>query len=63
MPKESYIQLKLFASLQRFMPSDSEKHAIDAGTSIGALLEELDIAQHKIELVFVDGVRAELTTI
>ncbi len=63
MPKESYIQIKLFANLQKFMPSDAENHAIQAGTTVGAVLEELDIAQSKIKLVFVDGVRAEMTTI
>ncbi len=63
MDRESYIQLKLFANLQNFMPSTADNFAIEAGLTIGALLAQLDIPEDKIKLVFVDGVRAELTTI
>ena len=63
MTKALYIQIKLFASLQRFMPPDAENYAVDTGTTISTLLEQLDIAQDMIKLIFVDGVRAELTTI
>lgn len=63
MDRESYIQLKLFANLQNFMPPTADNFAIEAGLTIGALLARLDIPEDKIKLVFVDGVRAELTTI
>lgn len=63
MLSESHIQLKLFAGLQRFMPPAGENYAIEAGISVGALLEQLDIPKDMIKLVFIDGVRAELTTI
>lgn len=63
MDRESYIQLKLFANLQNFMPPTADNFAIEAGLTIGDLLTRLDIPEDKIKLVFVDGVRAELTTI
>jgi molybdopterin converting factor small subunit len=59
---ESYIQIKLFASLQKFMPASAENYAIEAGITVGELLQQLDIPQDMIKLVFVDNVRAELTS-
>ena len=63
MDRESYIQLKLFANLQNFMPPTADNYAIEAGLTVGALLAQLDIPEDQIKLVFVDGVRAELTSI
>ena len=60
---ESHIQVKLFASLQKFMPASAENYAIEAGITVGELLEQLDIPQDMIKLVFIDNVRAELTSI
>ena len=60
---ESHIQIKLFASLQKFMPASADNYAIEAGITVGALLQQMDIPQEMIKLVFVDNVRAELTSI
>ena len=60
---KSYIQIKLFASLQKFMPASAENYAIETGITVGALLQQLDIPQDLIKLVFVDNTRAELTSI
>jgi molybdopterin converting factor small subunit len=60
---QSHIQIKLFASLQKFMPASADNYAIEAGITVGALLQQMDIPQEMIKLVFVDNVRAELTSI
>ena len=60
---ESYIQIKLFASLQKFMPVSAENYAIEAGITVGELLQQLDIPQDMIKLVFINNVHAELTSI
>ena len=60
---QSHIQIKLFASLQKFMPASAENYAIEAGITVGALLQQMDIPQEMIKLVFVNNVRAELTSI
>jgi molybdopterin converting factor small subunit len=57
---ESHIQIKLFASLQKFMPASAENYPIEPGITVGALLQQLDIPQDLIKLVFVDSVRVEL---
>lgn len=63
MPRESKIQLKLFANLQAFMPPTADRYPIEAGITVGDLLAQLDIPEDKIKLIFIDGVKSELTTI
>ena len=60
---EARIQIKLFATLQRFMPASAENYAIKTGTTIGTLLQQLDIPEDKAKLIFIDGLKAELTTV
>ena len=60
---ESHIQIKLFATLQKFMPASAEKYAIETGTTIRTLLQQLDLPENKAKLIFIDGVKAELTTV
>ena len=63
MPQKCTIQLKLFAGLQKYMPPDSENHPIEAGTTVGEVLAHLEIPKYQIKLIFIDGVKAKLTTI
>ena len=58
---KSHIQIKLFATLQRFMPSSADHYGIDAGISIRNLLKQLDIPEKKARLIFIDGVKADLS--
>ncbi len=60
---QSHIQIKLFATLQRFMPASAENYTIETGTTIRMLLQQLDLPENKAKLIFIDGVKAELTTI
>ena len=59
---ESHIQIKLFASLQPFMPPSGEKYRINPGISIRNLLEQLNIPQDKAKLIFIDGIKANLSS-
>jgi len=56
------IQIKLFAGLQRFTPPSADNYSIEAGISIRNLLEQLDIPEEKARLIFVNGVKADLTS-
>ena len=58
---KSHIQLKLFANLQPFMPPSGEKYQINPGISILNLLEDLNLPQEKARLIFIDGVKADLS--
>ena len=59
---KSHIQIKLFASLQAFMPPSGEKYRINPGISIRNLLEKLNIPQEKAKLIFIDGIKANLSS-
>ena len=60
---QTHIQIKLFATLQKFMPASAENYAIEQGISIRTLLQELDIPENEAKLIFIDGLKAELTTV
>lgn len=60
---QSHIKIKLFANLQKFMPASAENYAIETGIAVGTLLQQLGIPQDMIKIVFIDNVRAELTSI
>jgi molybdopterin converting factor small subunit len=60
---EARIQIKLFATLQKFMPASAENYAIEPGTTIRTLLQQLELPENKAKLIFIDGVKAELTTV
>jgi molybdopterin converting factor small subunit len=60
---QTHIQIKLFAGLQRFMPVAADNYAIEAGTSIRTLLQQLDIPEDEAKLIFIDGLKAELTAV
>jgi len=58
----SNIQIKLFANLKRFMPDGADNYAIKPGTTIRSLLQELDLPEDKIKLVFINGVKADMAS-
>ncbi len=58
---KSFIQLKLFANLRHFMPPSGQNYCIEPGISIRCLLEQLNIPQEKAKLIFIDGIRANLS--
>lgn len=60
---QTHVQIRLFATLQKFMPASAENYAIEKGISISTLLQQLDIPENKAKLVFIDGLKAELTTV
>jgi len=59
---KTHIQIKLFASLQELTPSPSDKYPIDKGATIDSLLEQLNVPREKAKLIFVNGVKVDLTT-
>ena len=60
---KSQIQLKLFATLQEFTPPSADNFIIDQGTSISELLDQIDMPREKAKLIFINGVKAELTSV
>ena len=44
------------------MPPSGEKHPINPGISIRNLLEQLNIPPEKAKLIFIDGIKADLSS-
>ena len=57
------IEIRLFATLQKFMPDSAENFAIEPGTTVGRLIQQLDLPEDKVKLIFINGVKAELTSV
>lgn len=59
---EKTIDLKLFATLVSYLPANATELAIEAGTTIGQLIDRLEIPLPDAKLIFVNGVRKDLDT-
>ena len=57
------VQIKLYATLKKFMPaSDDEPIQIQPGITVQHLLEQLGIPKTEAKLIFVDGIKASMTS-
>jgi molybdopterin converting factor small subunit len=59
------IELRLYASLGRYMPerkggSLAQVMEFSEGTTIGEVLQKLNVPQNAVKLIFVNGVRARI---
>ena len=54
------IDLRLFATLQKFSPPHSEAIAITPGTTVRGVLKEIGVPVEKAKLIFVDGLKKDL---
>jgi molybdopterin synthase sulfur carrier subunit len=57
------VEVKLYASLARYLPGDSGRHAprmldIEKGTTIIQLLEHLKVPLKSVKLLFLNGLHA-----
>lgn len=57
------IQVKLFASLIKYLPEGVEKEAwfvvSEKGATLDEFLEKLNIPMHRVKLIFLNGVHAK----
>jgi molybdopterin converting factor small subunit len=59
----TYIQLKMFANLSKYAPSEGERLAIEPGQSIREILDTIGMPQEKAKLIFVNGIKGDLDTV
>ena len=57
-----HIEIKLFASLARFLPESADEYAFESGETIRDLLAQLRIPEETAKLIFIDGIRANPDT-
>ena len=59
---KTQIQIKLFASLQKYTPPSADNYPIEADQTILSVVENLNIPLEHAKLIFIDGVRSELSS-
>ena len=58
------IEIKLFASLRKYLPADSAGHyPVEPGTPLSALLDQLCIPRDEVKLIFIDGVKEDASVL
>ena len=61
------IEFKLYATLARYLPDKFRESngilALKDGTTIGQLLQQLNIPSEKAKLIFLDGVHADMDAV
>ena len=55
------IQIKLFASLGRYMPNNSDSFPIDPGITVRDLALHLGIPLETAKLIFINGQKGDLS--
>lgn len=59
---QPHITLKLYATLQAFMPASGEEYPISAGMTVQDLLSRINLPAEKAKLIFIDGTKAALSS-
>jgi molybdopterin synthase sulfur carrier subunit len=57
------IDLKLFATLQKFAPQASGAHVVEAGTRVRDLVQQLGIPETKAKLIFINSFKVTLDSV
>jgi sulfur carrier protein ThiS len=58
------IQVRLYASLERFMPGEKDRSSfhdmeVDEGTTAGEFLHALHVPAETVKLIFLNGIHAQ----
>jgi molybdopterin synthase sulfur carrier subunit len=59
---QPHISIKLFATLRTYTPEQSDSFPVRPGTMIRDLIEQLGVPEEEVKLIFVDGIKGELTS-
>lgn len=57
------IDLRLFATLQKFNPASPDTFAITPGVTVRDMLEQLGVPIEKAKLIFVNGLKKDLDVV
>ena len=57
------IDLKFFATLQKFSPQASDAYVVEAGTSVRAIVRQLGIPEEKAKIIFINSVKVTLDSV
>ena len=54
------IDIKLYATLKKFMPAAANQYPVEPGTRLSILLDQLGIPKDQIKLIFINGIKTDL---
>ena len=57
-----HIKLKLYATLQVFMPTGGQEYPISPGMTVQDILTQLNLPKEKAKLIFIDGTQGDLSS-
>ncbi len=57
------IRLKLYATLRKFRPDDTDELDIEPGSSVNDILKQLGIPDTEAKLIFINGKKGSIGTI
>lgn len=57
-----HIEVKCYATLSRFTPTDADRHELPEGTTVGQVMDRLGMAAEDVKLIFVNGAKADRET-
>ncbi len=60
---DSAIQIKLFATLMKFLPDNADNYPIEPGVTVAAIVDQLRVPAEQAKLIFIDGRRGSLDSV
>jgi molybdopterin converting factor small subunit len=57
---QTYISIKLFATLSKYTPASADQYPVLPGTTIRNLLNELGVPENDVKLIFINGIKKDL---
>jgi molybdopterin converting factor small subunit len=57
------IEIRLFATLSAYLPSDAGRYPIQPGTSVAMLAEQLGLPRDQVKLIFINGIRVDFDSV
>lgn len=56
------IEIKLFATLAKFLPENADDYPIEDGETVGSLIKKLGLPEDDVTLMFVNSLRSDIDT-
>jgi molybdopterin converting factor small subunit len=54
-----HIEIRLYATLQKFLPDSADQYAISPGLTVESLINELKVPKDQAKLIFINGARSD----
>lgn len=59
---DATIDLRLFATLAKYMPPDADHYTVRSGMTVSDLLERLEVPAAEVKLIFINGTKGHLSS-